>query len=346
MTPPVSGLEVRLRRYPEGLPVADDFECVRAAVPPVGPGQLLVRTRWLSIDPAMRTWSSRSPGRGDPMPLGSVMKAMGVGEIVESRHPDYAVGERVVGYLGLREWHVTDGRDLRRRVSPRVDPLQRSLGILGHIGLTAYAGVHRVLAVEPGQTVLVSSAAGAVGSIAGQLARIHGCRVIGIAAGAQKVQLCLTDYRFDACLDRLEVDDLDAALAEAAPEGIHCYFDNTGGVILDAAMRALQPLGRVAVCGTISISSSNPGDGPRHERRILDRRLTVRGFLQSDFEHESESMLQDLMRWHDSGEVVMAEDITRGLANSPTAVVRQLSGQHLGKVLVGIDTDESSHQFE
>ncbi len=261
----------------------------------------------------------------------------GVGEVVESRHPDYAVGDRVVGYLGLREWLVTDGSDLRRRVSPDVTPLQRSLGILGHIGLTAYAGIHRVLTVQPGETVFVSSAAGAVGSIAGQLARIQGCRVIGIAAGEEKVRLCLDDYRFDACLDRLAIDDLDAALAEVAPEGIHAYFDNTGGVIFDAAMRALQPLGRVAVCGTISISSTSPGQGPRHERRILDRRLMVRGFLQSDFEPEAEVMLQDLARWHDSGEITMAEDIVMGLPNAPIAIERQLSGQHLGKVLVGID---------
>ncbi len=325
--------QVLLKRYPDGLPAEGDFEVIGSQRPGVGPGEMLLRIEWVSIDPAMRTWSARTPGRGEPLPLGSVMRAYGVARVEESDVPDYPVGTWVTGPFGLRTWHVTDGRDIRFRVPEGVPP-QTGLGVLGHIGLTAYAGIFRVADVRPGETVLVSSAAGAVGSIAGQLARIAGGRPIGIAGGPRKVALCLDEYGFDACIDRHTVADLDHALSSASGGGLDVYFDNVGGPTLDSALRLMRPGGRIAICGTISVPSADPGTGPRVERMLLDRRLTMRGFLQSEFAAAADEMLADLVTWYRQGLITLREDVVVGLAEAPRAIVRQLAGDHLGKVLV------------
>lgn len=325
--------QVLLRRYPEGLPVEGDFEVVGSERPDAGPGRMVLRVEWISIDPAMRTWAARTPGRGDPLPLGAVMRAYGVAEVVESDLPDYPVGTWVSGPFGLRTWHVSDGRDVRFRVPEGVPP-QTGLGVLGHIGLTAYAGIFRVADVRAGETVLVSSAAGAVGGVAGQLARIAGARPVGVAGGPRKVALCLEEYRYDVCVDRHAVTDLAGALASASGGALDVYFDNVGGPTLDAALRLMRPGGRIAICGTISVPSADPGTGPRVERLLLDRRLTMRGFLQSEFAAEADTMLADLTSWYRQGLLHLREDIVVGLANAPRAIVRQLAGDHLGKVLV------------
>lgn len=327
--------QVLLRRYPSGLPVAQDFEVVSSERPSISSGQMLLRIEWISIDPAMRTWSSARPGRGEPLPLGSVMRAYGVARVEESDLPAYPVGTRVSGPFGLRTHHVTDGSDVRLRVPDGV-PAQAGLGVLGHIGLTAYAGVVDVLGVQPGQVILISSAAGAVGGAAGQIAAILGATPIGIAGGAAKVALAREEYGYAECIDRHEAEDLHQAITAASGGGVDAYFDNVGGPTLDAALRTLRPGGRVAICGTISVPSADPGTGPRVERLLLDRRLTLRGFLQSEFADRAEAMMVDLLAWYREGRLNLREDVVLGIENAPAALERQLAGDHLGKVLVHV----------
>ena len=331
MTP---GHAVVLRSYPEGLPRATDFEWVPETTPEPGDGQALLRILWASIDPAMRTWHSAKPGRGVVRPLGTVMKAVAVAEVVESRNA-LRVGDHVVGSFGMREWCISDGTDVTRILDANVEP-RLGLGALGHIGLTAFAGLHKVARVQAGETVLVSSAAGATGALAGQIAAAAGCRVIGIAGGSDKVAICLTEYGFDTCIDRHAEADLVAAIRAAAPEGIDVFFDNVGGSTLDAVMQNMNALGRVAICGTISVSSSEPGQGPRHERLMLDKQLMVQGFLTSQFEVDYSEMLEALVLLHSEGRLHLREVLVEGAENAPLALEKLLAGEFAGKVLVRI----------
>ena len=329
-----SGHAVVLRSYPEGLPRTTDFEWVSETTPEPGDGQVLLRILWASIDPAMRTWHSAKPGRGVVRPLGTVMKAVAVAEVVESRN-SLRVGDHVVGSFGMREWCISDGADVTRVLDASIEP-RLGLGSLGHIGLTAFAGVHKVARAQAGETVLVSSAAGATGALAGQIAAAAGCRVIGIAGGPDKAAICRTEYGFDMCIDRHAETDLARALRTAAPEGIDVFFDNVGGPTLDAAMQNMNARGRVAICGTISVRSSEPGHGPRHERLMLDKQLTVQGFLTSQFEVDYPEMLESLSLLHSEGRLHLREVVVEGAENAPLALEQLLAGEFAGKVLVRI----------
>lgn len=318
--PPRLGREVALIRYPQGLPRVADFQLRQVPLPPLAHGGVLIRIRRISLDPAMRTWASGRPGRGEPLPLGSVMRAYGIGEVTDSDNPRYPVGTRVVGPFGLKTWHATDGSDIRRVVPADLEPLEASLGTVGHVGLTAHIGLRRVAQVKPSDTIVVTSAAGAVGSIAAQIANRLGCTVIGIAS-AQKLQWAATTYGIDTMLDRRD-PELGARLDEAAPQGVDVFFDNTGGVVHDQVMNRMAPGGRVIICGTIALDSAEPGVGPRHGRLILDRALTVSGFLQSHHDDESDLALAELSRWHDEGTVRLHYEVVSGLEQAPEALER------------------------
>ena len=326
-----------LRTHLDGRSTEGVFTVDRAEVPTVTPGTFLVRNEWLSLDPAMRTWSSATPGRGTPLALGSVMRAYAVGFVTDSAHPDYSAGDCVVGPFGLQEWHLSDGVDVRMRPSPVPTQLSVTLGSVGHIGLSALIGLTEIARIRPGDTVLVSSAAGAVGSQAGQIARILGCRTIGIAGGPEKAALCRDLYGFDAAIDYRASSDLSADIALAAPEGIDVFFDNVGGRTLDAVVPLMNEYGRIAICGTISLDSKRPGTGPRWERQILDRQLSVQGFLQSHFQGDVDALLARLHNWSDDGLLVLREDVTIGVASAPAAIERLLNGNNLGKALIRID---------
>lgn len=327
--------QVLLKRYPDGLPAEGDFEVIGSQRPGVGPGEMLLRIEWVSIDPAMRTWSARTPGRGEPLPLGSVMRAYGVARVEESDVPDYPVGTWVTGPFGLRTWHVTDGRDIRFRVPEGVPP-QTGLGVLGHIGLTAYAGIFRVADVRPGETVLVSSAAGAVGSIAGQLARIAGSRPIGIAGGPRKVALCLDEYGFDACIDRHIVTDLDHALSSASGGGLDVYFDNVGGPILDAVLGQLRPFARIAICGMISQYQATEKSGLKNVGALLDMSATMTGFRIGQHLPRRDQALGELMEWWRQGRLKWRETVFDGIEQAPAAFINMLAGGNYGKQVVRV----------
>lgn len=333
--------EVALIHYPAGLPRVADFEVREVEVPAVPAGGMLLRIERISLDPAMRTWASGSPGRGEPLPLGSVMRAYGVGEVVASEHPGYPIGTRVVGPFGLRSWHATDGSDIRRVAPADLRPIEAALGVVGHVGLTAHVGLRRIANVQPGDTVVITSVAGAVGSIAAQITRVLGARAVGIASGS-KVEWARRTYGIETVLDRHDPHLADR-LREATPDGVDVFFDNTGGTVHDLVMQCMATGGRVAICGTIALDSSQPGVGPRHERLILDRALTVRGFLQSHFDDDAQAALDELRTWHDAGTVRLETESVSGLDHAAPALVRLLTGDHRGKIIVTTDPDHDLH---
>ncbi|MHC8496566.1 MAG: zinc-binding dehydrogenase [Actinomycetes bacterium] len=330
-----AGTEVLLLRHPDLLPEPDDFGIQQAAHQDLSDGQVRIALEWISIDPAMRTWAAANPGRGKHIVPGSVMRAYGVGRIIESRNDTLLPGERVLGPFGLREQHVSDTTDIRRVLPHNLDPASLALGILGHIGLSAYVGMVTIAGVTRDDTVVVTSAAGAVGSIAAQIATRTGAHVIGIVGSAEKAELCASAYGLPHCLIR-DSPDLEQQLRSLAPDGVDVFFDNTGGPVHDLVMTQMAIDGRVVICGTIALDSRSPGDGPRHERIILDRSLTVRGFLQSRYSESEDQALADLTEWHRAGELTLHEHIVNGLDQAPWALKAQLAGQHLGKVLIRV----------
>jgi NADPH-dependent curcumin reductase len=323
--------------YPQGQPRAADFGVRDAPVEQMPDGGVLIRVLRLSIDPAMRTWASQRPGRGEPLALGSVMRAYGVGEIVRSAHSLLPEGTFVAGPFGLRTWHVSDGSDIRRVVAADLEPIEASLGVVGHIGLTAHIGLLKIAEAKPGDVAVISSAAGAVGSVAAQIAKRMGCRVIAIAS-KDKTEWLSRTYGIDTVLDR-EAENLADLVGDNAGRGVDVFFDNTGGIIHDAVMVNMSRGGRVAICGTIAVDSARPGLGPRHERLILDRELTVRGFLQSHHDDVAAEALTDLRKWHEEGSVRLHYEVIQGIDRAGEALERLLSGEFIGKVVVSTEPD-------
>lgn len=325
---------VVLAARPEGIPQAEHFRIEEADVPSLGDGQFLVRNEYLSVDPAMRGWVSAEGNYAEPVAIGSVMRSFAAGTVIESRRPSVPVGARVMGMFGWQELAVDDGTALRRVVHERDVPLSLSLGILGLNGVTAWFGLTDLGRPRPGDTVVVSTAAGSVGSVVGQLARLSGCRVVGITGGAQKVRLCIDEFGYDAALDYRAASFADD-LRAACPSGADVYFDNTAGAISDAVWPLLNRLARVVVCGTASVASWNPIPlGPRPERYILTKSLRVSGMLYFDYEHRAEeaiARLADLVR---RGHLRYREDLLEGLEKAPDAIAGLYRGDNLGKRLI------------
>jgi len=328
---------VVLRSYLAGRNTNGVFEVVDDAVPTANTGEFLIRIAAVSVDPAMRTWASQNPGRYAPVPLGSVLPAIAVGTVASSEHPDFAPGDCVVGRFGAQEWAVSDGSNVVRRFHNSPDPITLALGTLGHIGMTAIIGMVEVAHAQAGETVVVSSAAGAVGAVAGQVAKLLGCRTIGIAGGPKKVSLCRDVYGYDAAIDYQASADLTADLMLAAPEGFDVFFDNVGGRIFDAVMPLMNPMGRVAICGTIGVDSAAPGNGPRWERRILERQLTIRGFLESRFDCDRDALFAQLSQWQRDGLITLHEDVRHGIESAPEAIDSVLNGNNFGKCLISVN---------
>jgi hypothetical protein len=294
-----------------------------------------VRNRYLSVDPAMRGWVSAVANYAKPVGIGEVMRARAVGEVVASRHPDYRDGERLVGWFGWQEYAVSAGTGIIRRVSETDIPLSAALGVLGMNGLTAYFGLLDIGAPKPGETVVVSTAAGAVGAAVGQIAKIKGCRTVGIAGGPVKTRLCREEFGYDAAIDYKAPDDLDAALAAACPKGVDIYFDNTSGRISDAVLRHINKNARIIICGTASVSSWDPWPtGPRVERHLLVKTARMQGLLVFDYEQRTEEAVPVLAAWVREGKLRYREDILDGLDQAPGAIAGLYRGENLGKRLI------------
>jgi len=340
-----SGRHVVLKARPEGRVTADLFAVEHAAVPEPGPGQVLVRVLWLSLDPAMRGWISDAPNYRDPVPLGAVMPGFTVGEVAASNHPDYKVGEIVAGRQGWREWALSDGKDIDRKLDPTLAPVSTALHVLGHTGLTAYLGLLEVGRPKAGETVVVSTAAGSVGSFVGQIAKIKGCRTVGLTGSDAKVAACRERYGYDAAINYKTAGDLVAALRAACPEGVDVYFDNVGGDIADAVLETINVGARVVICGTIS---QDPGGasadtplpvGPRPNRQLLIKRARMEGFLVLDHLARMAEVARQLAAWLKDGKLAYQEDVTEGLDKAPETLIRLLKGENRGKVLIKVAPD-------
>ncbi|MEU5694892.1 NADP-dependent oxidoreductase [Actinosynnema sp. NPDC020468] len=334
MTVPSTALEVHLASRPTGFPTPDDFALVEAPVPTPGPGQLLVRNTFMSVDPYMRGRMNDAKSYVPPFALGAVLEGGAVGEVLVSDVPGIAVGDTVAHFAGWREYAVVGDAV---KVDPEVAPVSTALGVLGMPGLTAYAGLLDVAAFREGDTVFVSGAAGAVGQVAGQVARLRGAkRVIGSAGSAEKVAYLVEELGFDAAFDYHDGDVRDL-LAAAAPEGVDVYFDNTGGPQLEAALASANLYARFALCGAISNYNTDQPAGPRNLSLAVGKRVTLRGFLVRDHEHLRPAFEREVGGWVRDGSLRHRETITTGgLANAPAAFIGMLRGENIGKALVAL----------
>ena len=326
---------VVLASRPEGIPQAENFEVLEGPVPQPGPGEVLVRNQWLSVEPAMRGWVSAVANYSEPVPIGGTMRALAAGEVVASNHPAWRPGMKVTGFFGWQEYAVVPASAIAREVTERDLPLQACLGILGLNGITAYFAFLDVGAPRPGDTVVVSTAAGSVGSAVGQIAKIMGCRTVGIAGGPEKVRICREFFGYDAAIDYRATEDLPAAVAAAAPRGVDVYFDNTSGAISDAVLPHLAIGARVVICGTASVASWTPPPmGPRVERHLLVKRARMQGFLAFDYAHREAEARARLSRWIRSGRLTWRETVTDGIETAPGAIAELYRGENLGKRLI------------
>jgi NADPH-dependent curcumin reductase CurA len=331
--------QVRLRSRPPGIPEAEHFEIVEAPLPDLSDGQVLVRNIYLSVDPAMRGWVSAVANYSEPVALGAVMRSLAVGRVEGSRDPDFHPGDYVTGMFGWQDYAAIDGKTIQRKVVEMGLPISTSLGVLGLNGLTAYLALLDVGQPKPGETVVVSTAAGAVGSCVGQIARIKGCRTAGIAGGPDKVRICHEEFRYDAAVD-YKADDFESALEAACPRGVDVYFDNTAGRISDAVMRRLNVGARVVICGTASIASWDPmPHGPRVERHLLVKRARMQGFLVFDHSQRFSEALRELEGWVRAGHISYREDILDGIEHAPGSIAGLYRGENLGKRLIRIAAD-------
>lgn len=329
-----SNRQVRLRSRPIGVAQAEHFEIVEDAAPEPGEGEVVVRNRFLSVEPAMRGWIADTGNYSTPVATGSVMRALASGEIVASRHPDYAEGDPVTGWFGWQEYACVSPGQIVRRVQETDLPLSLSLGVLGINGVTAHLGLTRIGEPVAGETVLVSTAAGSVGSAAGQIAKILGCRTVGIAGGPKKVAQCLDDFGYDAAID-YRAPGLGDAILAACPDGVDVYYDNVAGPISDAVYRHLALNARVVVCGTASIADwSDWPTGPRVERHLLVKRARMQGFVIFDYMDEYEASVAQLADWVREGRLRYREDILEGIEACPDSLAGLYRGENLGKRLI------------
>jgi len=325
---------VTLASRPEGVPDEANFELVEQPLPDAGPGEVLVRVLWTSVDPYQRGRMSEARSYAKPVQVGEVMTAQAVGEVVESNDPRHAIGDMVVGQLGWQDYAAVRAGSLRK-VPPELDPPTLALHVLGTTGFTAYFGLLDVCEPKPGDTVVVSGAAGAVGQIVGQLANLAGCRTVGIAGGPEKAAELRDLYGYDAAID-YKNDDVRAALKAACPEGVDAYFDNVGGAISAAVHGRLNVGARIAICGQVSQYNAVRPEPSFHPGLLIVLRARMQGFLVSDYAQRFDEAARRLFRWIAEGKLQWREDVTDGLENTPRAFIGMLRGENHGKALVKV----------
>lgn len=330
----------RLASHPQGMPTLETWSLHEAPMPEPGPGQILVRTQWLSLDPYMRGRISPSTNYAKGVGIGELMQGGGVGEVVASNHPDWKPGDiaEAMGF-GWQEYAVLTpdlpGAAKANKVDPKLGPPQATLSWLGMPGLTAYIGLFEIGRPKPGDTLVVSAASGAVGQLVGQIGKLCGARVIGIAGSDEKLAWCRS-VGFDETLNYKTTNDLSAALAALAPGGIDVFFDNTGGPIHDAVLRNLAVGARVAICGRIALANDFEQEdiGLRASSRLIVTRALVQGFIAFDWWHRRGEAMTRLAAWHREGRIQTREDVLEGFERMPEAFLRMMTGRNFGKQLV------------
>jgi NADPH-dependent curcumin reductase CurA len=316
-----------------------NFELRESAAPEPGEGEFLVRNLYLSLDPAMRTWMVDQPSYVPPVALGEVMRGACVGRVLESRNPDYTSGEPVLGIFGWQDYSVSDGGGaIAVTKVPDGVPLTMPLGVLGITSLTAYFGLKEIGKPEPGETVVVSGAAGATGSVTGQLAKIWGCKVVGIAGGPEKCDWLTSELGFDGAID-YKAEKVSARLRELCPGGTNVFWDNVGGEVLEAGLANLAMHARVVLCGAISNYNAPSPNGPRNYMNLLVRRSRMEGFVVFDYLSRTNEAMAELVPLVMQGKIQHREDVRAGLEAAPAALVDLYSGDNRGKLLVKIADD-------
>lgn len=328
--------QIRLAAKPVGCPKESDFTFAEAAIPSIGDGQVLVKTQFLSVDPYMRGRITGVKTYADPVLVGDIMEGGAVGQVIESKSQNFVPGDFVLGHWGWQEFAAVDSKSLRK-LDPNLAPVSTALGVLGMPGMTAYFGFLDICKPQPGETVVVSGAAGAVGSLVGQIAKIKGCRVVGIAGADDKVAWLTKELGFDDAFNYKTTSDYAAKLKELCPKGIDCYFDNTGGPVTDAVFPLMNLFGRVSVCGQISqYNLSQPEQGPRPLSCVLVKQLKVEGFIVTRFASRFAEGIAQMAQWLKEGKLKYREQVVQGFENTPRAFIGMLQGENTGKMLVKI----------
>ncbi len=299
-------------------------------------GQFLVEVEYISVDPAMRGWISDIENYSEPVPINGTMRSFGVGKIISSKHYDFKVNEYVVGWLGWQKFSVVDESKIKLKINPQKAPLSKNLGVLGLSGITAYAGFINICKPKKNDVVVVTTAAGSVGSAVGQLAKIYGCRTIGLTSSNKKAAICKSKFGYDEVINYKQTNDISSILKKIAPNGIDCFFDNVGGIQFDAVMENLNVKARIVICGTIGMPSFPIPNGPRFNRTLLIKRAKIEGLLVLDYFSEYQKIYNKLLKWYVEGKLVSEEDISDGLENAPASLIKILNGLNLGKQLVKI----------
>ncbi|MBS1162603.1 MAG: zinc-containing alcohol dehydrogenase superfamily protein [Burkholderiaceae bacterium] len=323
-----------LASRPAGAVTVDNFRLETVPLPALEEGQLLVRNRWLSLDPYMRGRMNEGRSYAEAQALNETMVGGTAGEVVQSRHPGFAAGDQVVGYLGWQEYGVSDGRQLMKVDTAHV-PLSAYLGAVGMPGVTAWYGLNRIIEPKAGETVVVSAASGAVGSVVGQLAKLSSCRAVGIAGGEEKCRYVVEELRFDACID-YKREDVGKALKAAAPDGVDGYFENVGGEIMEAVLPRMNAFGRIALCGLIAGYDGEPIP-IRNPTWFLVSRLKLQGFIVSEHMQVWPQALKELGGHVGAGRIRYRESVAQGLQSAPEAFIGLLKGRNFGKQLVKLD---------
>jgi NADPH-dependent curcumin reductase CurA len=334
-----------LAERPQGRPGPQNFSLEEAPVPEPGPGELLSRTIYLSLDPYMRGRMNDAPSYTAPVALGEVMTAGTVGRVVASNLDGFTPGDFVAGQGGWQDFSVFKAGEARK-VDPEQAPISTALGVLGMPGMTAYTGLHEIGRPQAGETLVVAAASGAVGAVVGQIARIKGCRVVGVAGSEAKCDYVVSELGFDACIDHRAADFADA-LAEACPKGVDVYWENVGGAVFDAVLPLLNPFARIPVCGLIARYNATelpagPDRMPLLFRNVLTKRLTIRGFIVWDFRALEDQFRRDVSQWLREGRMRYREDIRDGLEYAPQAFMGLLEGGNFGKLLVRVAPDPTA----
>ena len=329
--------QIRLKSRPAGEPTAANFEAADAPMPEAGDGDVLRRTIYLSLDPYMRGRMSDAKSYATPVGIGEVMGGHTVSEVIESRNPGFKKGDFVTGYDGWQSYGVSAGKDLRT-LDPKAVPISTAIGVLGMPGMTAFVGLMDIGQPKPGETVVVSAASGAVGAVVGQLAKIKGCRAVGIAGSPDKCKYVVEELGFDACVN-YKTDDLVPALKAACPDGVDIYFENVGGAVFAAILRVINKGARIPLCGVISEYNATENRPGPNLRPLLVQRALIKGFIVSDHPDRAPAFLQEVAPLVMSGRIKFREDIVDGLDHAPGAFIGLLQGKNFGKLMVRVSPD-------